>query len=288
MDLSIIITSHNTKELLLRCLTSLYQWLEKGKVTFEIIVVENASTDGTVEMVEKSFPKVILLKSKTNEGFGKSNNQGIKKAKAERILLLNSDTEIQERAIEKLLLFSEAHGNDFVGPKLLNPDGTPQTSCGPFFSLPVVFAMLFLKGDRLGLTRWSPGTIQKVDWVSGACIMGATSLFLDGLLFDEGIFMYMEEIDLLYRARKKGHSVYFLPEANVVHVGSGSSKDKRKSPILNIYKGLQIFYKKHYPGWQMPVLKGMLQCKALLGILAGILTGNKELKNTYEEAIGMV
>jgi len=115
--------------------------------------------------------------------------------------------------------------------------------------------------------------------------MASKKTFLDGLLFDERIFMYMDEIDLLYRAKMKGYAVYFCPKAKVIHVGSGSSPDKRKTPILNIYKGLQLFYEKHHPGWRTVILKGMLQCKALLGIFVGILMGNRELKHTYEEAI---
>ena len=111
---------------------------------------------------------------------------------------------------------------------------------------------------------------------------------MDGLLFDEDIFMYMDEIDLLFRAKKKGYTVYFYPEANVMHIGSGSSIDKRKAPILNIFRGFQLFYGKHYPGWQMSILRSMLQCKAFLGIIIGLITQNRELKTTYEEALRLV
>jgi len=288
MDVSIIITSRNTKELLYRCLLSIYESVKTATFSFEIIVVDNASTDGSTEMMRSKFPKVIVTKNKTNVGFGKANNQGIIKSKGHFILLLNSDTEVFPEAISNLYRFSRSHTNCFVGPKLINPDRSVQTSCGPFFSLPVVFAILFLKGDVLGITRWSPDRIKKVDWVSGACLMASKKTFLDGLLFDEDIFMYMDEIDLLYRARKKGYDVYFYPETRAIHIGSGSSVDKQKSPILNIYRGLQLFYTKHNPGWQMPILKGMLQCKALMGIIIGILTGNRKLKNIYEEAIRLV
>jgi len=288
MDLSIIIVSHNTKGLLGRCLTSVYHTLQKQDFSFEVIVVDNASTDGSVEMIRKQFRSVILIKNKTNEGFGKANNRGIRKSIGTQTLLLNSDTEVMPGTIQKLFAFIRTHKDSFVGPKLLNPDGSDQSSCGPFFSLPVVFAILFLKGDVLGVTRWSPNELKKVDWVSGACLMASKKSFSDGLFFDEDIFMYMDEIDLLYRAQKKGYSVYFYPEAQVMHIGSGSSPDKRKIPILNIYRGLLLFYKKHYPGWQLPILRGMLQCKALMGILIGTLLGRKELKNTYEEAIRLV
>src|SRR4030042_1254966 len=118
--------------------------------------------------------------------------------------LEGSDIRYEIIGIEKRYRFSVRKPNAFIGGKLFNSDRTPQSSCGPFFSLPVVFAALFLRGDRIGLTRYSPNKPRRVDWISGACIMAPKKLFLDGLLFDEKIFMYMEEIDLLYRAKKKG------------------------------------------------------------------------------------
>ena len=288
MDLSIIITNYNTRELLSSCLTSLYRTLEHVDFSFEIIVVDNASVDRSAEMIQKTYPKVLIIKNKTNLGFGKANNQGIRKSTGAYILLLNSDTEARGDAIQKLLLFSRRHPSSFVGPKLLNIDGSDQTSCGPFFSLPVVFAVLFLKGDVLGITRWSPRVTKKVDWVSGACLIAPRKLFFDDLFFDESIFMYMDEIDLLYRAKKKGYAVYFYPESRVVHVGSGSSINRRKGPILSIYRGFMQFYQKFYPASCVRVLRRMLQCKAFIGIILGICTGNKELKNTYEEAFKLV
>lgn len=288
MDLSIIIISHNTKQLISNCLTSIYRTLEASSLSFEVIVVDNASTDGTRVMVAKDFPKVMLLNNTKNVGFGKANNQGIEKCKGEFVLLLNSDTEVQPGAIQSLVAFAKDHPKSFVGPKLLNPDHSPQTSCGPFFTLPMVFAILFLKGDFLGITRWSPKATKKVDWVSGACLIASKKAFLDGLFFDEEIFMYMDEIDLLYRARKKGYEAYFYPKSEVMHVGSGSSIDKRKGPILNIFQGFQLFYQKHYPSWQSSILRFMLQCKAVLGILYGSITGKREVRETYEEALRLV
>jgi hypothetical protein len=251
-------------------------------------MVDNASTDGAVQAVKKTYPQVIVLQNKENVGFGKANNQAIRISKGEAILLLNSDTKVTEGAVDALYKFVQNHPRSVVGPKLLNLDGSEQTSCGPFFTLPVVFLMLFCKGDALELTRWSPVEVTKVGWVSGACLMASKELFLDGLLFDEKIFMYMDEIDLLYRAKKKGYTVYFMPEASVYHVGSGSSKDKRKTPILNIYKGLMAFYQKHYASWELPILKGMLQSKARIGMWYGSVFRKKDVQETYEEALTLV
>jgi len=246
------------------------------------------STDGTRQMLKNKFPKVKAVLNRKNVGFGRANNQGMRMAKGEFILLLNSDTVVVDNAIGKLVAFGRQHPNAFIGPKLLNADHTPQTSCGPFFSLPVVFATLFLKGDALGLTRWSPMRTRKVDWVSGACILAPRRVFLDDLLFDEHIFMYMEEIDLLYRAKTAGHDVYFYPHALIVHIGSGSSSDKRKGPVLNIYRGFAYFYAKHHPGWRLATLRGMLKMKAAVSWMIGMLLGNEYLRDTYAEAFQLV
>ena len=284
MDLSIIVVSFNTKKLLDDCLSSVFRSLRGTKVSFEVIVVDNVSTDGTRQMLTKKYPKVRTILKKENVGFGRGNNQGIKEAHGEYTFLLNSDTIILGRAIEKLLSFARLHPRSFVGPKLLNRDRSSQTSCGAFFSLPVVFASLFLKGDHIGLTRWSPDSVRRVDWVSGAALMGPRRLFLDGLLFDERIFMYMEEVDLLYRARQKGYKALFYPHATIIHLGSGSSTNKRKGPILNIYRGLKYFYAKYHAPWKVRILLLLLKTKAAIAWSIGVITGSSYLKETYAEA----
>jgi hypothetical protein len=288
MDLSIVIVSFNTADLTRDCLTSIYKHLGKSDLTFEVIVVDNVSTDGTREMLAQKFSQVRTILNGKNVGFGIANNQGIRKAKGTYVLLLNSDTILLDDSLAGMLTFAKAHPDSFVGPKLLNPDYTPQTSCGPFFSLPVVFAVLFLKGDRLGLTRWSPDATRPVDWLSGACILGPRKLFMDGLLFDEKIFMYMEEVDLLYRARMRGYKTYFYHACRIIHLGGGSSTNKRKGPVLNIYKGFTYFYRKHYGRGQLGWLRGMLKLKALVAWGMGIVFGKQYLKETYAEAYHLV
>ena len=288
MDLSVIIVSFNTKKLLDDCLASLFKSLRGESLQVEVIVVDNVSTDGTREMLAKKYPKVVTILNNENIGFGRANNQGIRKAKGEYILLLNSDTLIPNHAITKLYEFTKKHPRSFVGPKLLNMNRTPQTSCGPFFSLPVVFAALFLKGDVIGLTRSSPRKTRRVDWISGACIMAAKKLFMDDLLFDEKIFMYMEEIDLLMRAKKKGYGTYFYAGSPIIHLGGRSSVNKRTGPVLNIYKGLLYVYNKHCSKRAFIALKFLLRLKALLLIGLGVITGSRYLKTTYAEALKLV
>jgi hypothetical protein len=197
MNLSIIIPSFNTKELLDQCLASIFASVKPNPFSFEVIVVDNSSSDGSVELVKKKYPLVLLLQNKTNLGYGKANNIAMKKARGEYILLLNSDCIVKDKAIENLLNFA-SHKHGFVGGKLFNEDGSEQASCGPFYTLPVVFFMLFFKGDQYHMTRYSPNFSRVVDWVSGACLMGRKEYFVSVGLFDESIFMYMEEIDLLF------------------------------------------------------------------------------------------
>lgn len=288
LDLSIIIVSFNTKKLTEECLSSVIRSLKEAKLTWEIILVDNVSTDGTREMLKKKFPMVRTVLNDENVGFGKGNNQGIRMSKGEYILLLNSDTIVLNNSIGKLVSYGRQHPNAFIGPKLLNPDRSPQSSCGPFFSLPVVFASLFLKGDYIGLTRWSPTRARKVDWVSGACILAPKKLFMQDLLFDEKIFMYMEEIDLLMRARKKGYPTYFYPRSLIVHLGAASSTNKRKGPVLNIYRGFLYLYRKHGSPVGLWLVRAMLKIKAVLAWVVGAVLGKEMLKETYAEAYKMV
>ena len=288
VDVSIIIVSFNTKKLTEECLASVIRSLKEAKLTWEIILVDNVSTDGTREMLKKKFPMVRTVFNDENVGFGKGNNQGIRMSKGEYILLLNSDTVVLNNSIGKLVSYGRQHPNAFIGPKLLNPDRSPQSSCGPFFSLPVIFASLFLKGDYIGLTRWSPNRARKVDWVSGACILAPKKLFMQDLLFDEKIFMYMEEIDLLMRARKKGYPTYFYPRSLIVHLGAASSTNKRKGPVLNIYRGFLYLYRKHGSPMSLWLVRAMLKIKAVLAWMIGAVLGKDTLKETYAEAYKMV
>ncbi len=287
MDLSIIIPSFNTKDLLDRCLSSIYSSTGNKKFSFEVIVVDNASDDGTKALLNKKYPRVVKIFNRENLGFGKANNQGIQKAKGKYILLLNSDIKVIDGAIENLWRFATSQENIFAGGKLINENGSPQASAGPFYTLPVVFTMLFCKGDQLGITRSSPEQIQEVDWVSGACLMGQKSSFIDVGLFDEEIFMYMEEIEFLFRAKKKGYKTFCCPDARFIHSGAGSSGNQR-TPIVNIYRGLLYFFRKHRSVFAYIIVQYMLKAKALAAIVLGRIMGRKELYTLYEEAFRLV
>ncbi len=287
MDLSIIIVSYNTSQITKDCIESVILSLEDSQIKYEIVVIDNDSSDDSVEqlkILKTKYKQILLLESDKNIGFGPANNLGVKKSKGDYILLLNSDTVVLNHAIEKLLEFTKSNPKaHFVGGKLLNKDMTPQASAAPFYSLPVVFAALFLKGDYWGLTRNSPSKTCKVDWVSGACILTKKEYFgkLDG--FDEDVFLYMEEVDLLYRAKQLGFNTYFFPDAQFIHIGFASSGNRSK-PIVQVFKGFQYLYKKHYSPTSQTLLKTMLQLKVAISLFIGRVAKNKYLINTYEEA----
>jgi len=289
-ELSIIVLSYNTAKVTLDCLNSIVRSIANPE--YEIIVVDNNSKDNSVAQIKKIYqnnPKLRLIESRENLGFGKANNLAVKQAKGKYVLLLNSDVVVLDNAIDKLLGFYKQNEKmiDFLGGKLLNVDMSNQPSCGPFYTLPVIFGALFLRGDYWGLTRYSPDYLKRVDWVSGACIMTKKEHYLKLGGFDESIFMYMEEIDLLYRASKMNFRTYFYPEARFIHIGFASSGGK-SSPIINVYRGFLYLYKKHFGGPALFFLKILLKFKALIAILIGKLTNKSYLLETYEKAYKLV
>lgn len=287
IDLSIIVISYNTKTTTLNCLKSIIESLKSTELTYENVVVDNASTDGSQQAIlnlKSEISNLILIRNKGNVGFAKANNQAVKQAKGDYILLLNSDIVVLDDAIIKLYKFIEQNKQvGFVGGKLFNANMSLQASAAPFYTLPVIFGALFLKGDHWGLTRSSPNKTVKTDWVSGACIMTKKEYYGKVGGFDKGIFMYMDEVDLLYRAAKQGFSTYFYPGARFIHLGSASSQG-RTQPILQVYRGFLYFYRKHYGHLALFCLKIMLQLKAVVSLVIGYVTNNSYLKKTYEEA----
>lgn len=293
LDLSIVIVSYNTKKILNDCLTSIKRSLTASPIKYEIIVVDNGSTDGSQQLlgVLAKNPKnnLIYKESKKNLGFGRGTNLGVSLARGKYVLLLNSDVIVLNRSIEKLYRFYLKNEKiiSFLGPKLYNQDLTPQTSVCRFFTLPVVFATLLLKGDYWGLTRSSPNKFCQVEWITGACIITTKKIYQGLGGFDEDIFMYMEEVDLLYRAKKMGLNAFFYPNSQMIHLGSASSNG-RTYPILQVYKGFLFFYKKHYSNLSLFFLKIILKIKALISFLIGRINGNHYLSKTYEQAYKLV
>lgn len=311
--LSINMVSYNTRDITIQALRSIdrsirLSWLSPHPETdIELILVDNASTDGTVEAVQKisielSY-EVVILPQHTNLGFGRGHNLAAHSSRAEYLLLLNTDIVVREDALVKLFTFyltrnppmtfstsltydRSGYRIHFVGPKLLNQDFTPQPSCGPYYGLGTIFAALFLKGDYWGLTRSSPTKLTRVDWVSGAAIMCKKEFFTTLGGFDEQIFMYMEEIELLHRAEKKGMTTWFYPGARLIHIGSASSD--KTYPIIQVYRGFWYLYTKHHNALERHLVQYMLRAKAYIAIGLGKVLRKPTLVDTYVQALEII
>lgn len=287
IKLSIIILSYNTKELTLRCIKSIInqykKHLENGD--FEIIIVDNASSDDTVESLKKETKEsknIFIIENNENLGFSKGNNLGAKKTRGEYILFLNSDTEVLDDGFLRMIKFlSENRQIGILGGKLKNFDGSIQKSAGKFYNLKNVFLML-IGLERFRLLRESLTRDKKVDWVSGGCMMTRTDLFKKIGGFDENFFMYLEDMEICFKAKLNGFLTYFYPSVSILHKELGSSN--KSFAIINIYKGLLYFYKKYKPYWQYLILLFLLKAKAWCVIAIGKLLKNIYLTQTYEKA----
>jgi len=282
-DLSIIIVNYNTGKLLSDCLASIFRFTHK--VSFEVIVIDNGSTDDTLRQLKPFRKRLKLIRNKTNLGFAKANNQGIRLAQSAHLLLLNSDTKITDDAIGTLYEQAVSRQSAIAGPRLLNADGSPQSSTAPFYSLPVTAFSLF-GGDRF--LRRSPARQAKVDWLSGACFLIDRRLIDKIGLLDENFFMYIEEMEFCYRAKKAGFATWYFPEAAVLHLVRGSSPEGKQKIILWIYQGLLYFYQKHFAAPRLIMLKSLLRAKAALAWFFGYLAGNDYLIKTYGKAFWLV
>lgn len=288
MNLSIVILSYNTPELMKDCVNSLENFYKKefAEKKIEVIIVDNKSEKENFEKIEKfakskSFIKFIA--NSENVGFGKGCNLGASKALAPYVLFLNSDTEVLDgNLLEMSEFLDKNHDIGILGGKILNFNGVPQVSAGKFYNL-FNFFMMILGGERFGLLRKSPEKTEKADWVSGAFMMVNKKMFdlIGG--FDKNIFMYMEDMELSFRARKKGILTYFYSGTKIKHKEYGSSN--RGFAIINIYKGILYFYKKYKSGSEYSIVKICLFTKAMLIYLLGKLSNNSYYVKTYGEAL---
>lgn len=254
MELSIIIVSWNTKDLLRDCLHSVYE--EIRGLEAEVFVVDNNSPDQSALMVGEEFPWVKLLANKSNRGFAAANNQAFILAAGRKILLLNPDTKVRPNSLKALVQFLDQNPSaGVVAPQLLNTDGSIQRSCRSF---PTFLNMSY---ELLGLSRlfpnvhrfrhykmldWNHDDQRQVDQPEGACLMVRREVLDQVGTLDEGFFMLFEEVDWCYRIKQAGWQIWFLPSAQVVHHYGQSIKQVKSSMILSSHRGLYRFWRKHY------------------------------------------
>lgn len=263
MKLSIIIVNYKTYELTKQTIDSVFR--QDVNFEYEIILVDNSSRDGSIEKIQSDFKNIIyqetlkLIINDSNLGFSKANNIGIKNSIGEYILLLNSDTKLDENCLQKCM----DHMNEDIGAlgcKIILPDGKLDHACKRGFPTPSASLYYLLGLDKKNPAKYGQydalyldeNDIGEVDALMGAFMLMPKSVLNEIGLLDETFFMYGEDIDLCYRIKEAGYKIVYYPETKIIHYKGGSSseksKPKRRNPktIYDFHDAMWIFYKKHY------------------------------------------
>lgn len=255
MKLSVIIVNYNVRFFLDQCLRSVFKALKN--ISSEVFVVDNNSLDGSISMIRKNFPDVKLIRNNENYGFSRANNQAIKKAGGEYILLLNPDTMVEEFTFEKCIRFMDEHKDaGALGVRLIDGKGrflpeskrslpTPGVAFFKIFGLTRLFSKSKLFG-KYNLGYLNPEETHKVDVLPGAFMFLRMSALDKTGLLDENFFMYGEDIDLSYRLKKAGFSNYYYPGTTIIHYKGESTRKSSINYVVQFYKSMKIFAKKHF------------------------------------------
>jgi GT2 family glycosyltransferase/lipopolysaccharide/colanic/teichoic acid biosynthesis glycosyltransferase len=266
-DISIIIVNYNVKAFIEQCLMAIER--AKRDLKLEIFVVDNASVDGSQAMIKKRFPHVHLIENKKNIGFSRANNQALRKAKGEYVLILNPDTLIQEDTLSVLKDYLDEHQDaGAVGCKLINPDGSYQVASRRSFPYPWVafsrilgLSKIFPKSKLFGrynMTYLDPDEHCELDVLPGSLIFARRKALEDIDYFDEDYFMYGEDIDLCYRIKKQGWNIYYTPATKAIHYKGESTKKSDLSFVSNFYSAMLIFMNKHLKSHYSLILRMIL------------------------------
>ncbi len=282
MNLSYIIVTYNSADFIGDCLNSIARQ-KSNEITSEVILIDNASKDSTVEIVRNKFPQVILRENRENVGFATAVNQAFSLSKGENVLLLNPDTILKDNFTGKLLAFTNRTPDASVtGVKIVDENNKHQPSSWKKISLLTTIAETLLPYNiSINLVTEKPNKPTKVENVSGACMLVRRDALerLNGL--DTRFFLYYEEIDFCLRAQQKGYSVYYNPDIEVVHFAAKSSSNDREAFFFNLYHNKLLFIRKHYsyPFYIVVfilVLIGLL-LRAAVSFIAGCLSFRKHL-----------
>ena len=263
-----VVVSYNTRQLLRICLKAIH--LQSPS---EVVVIDNASVDGSGEMVEAEFPGVTLLRNGTNMGYGAAANRAISICSADYILLLNSDAFLQPGSLRQLSAYLDQNPRTAIaGPRLVNLDGTLQASCFPF---PTPLDVLLDVSNSYRVLRrvpvlrdhvlrtWAHAKAHRVPWVLGAALAIRREALEEVGGFDESFFMYFEEVDLCYRLSKLGWQVDFAPVTDILHVGGASTQQVRSDMAIQLFSSLAHFYSRHYSRTRLVELALLLKLVAL-------------------------
>ena len=252
MDISISIVNYNTKGLLKICLESIFRNL-KNDLKYEVIVADNNSADESLKLAKTFFTSVRYIENKMNLGFAKATNQTIRISQARYILLLNPDTEVIDGAIQRMYAFMEECGDiGILGSKLIMPGNIIHMNCSPYpwllFLLENPLNLFRLPRwirERIALSRWDYASVRDVDWLLGSCLMVRKEVFDKIGLLDERFFMYTEDMELCYRAKKSGFRITYMPNAEILHHQniSGSKEFGDKKRIIEYISVQKLFSK---------------------------------------------
>lgn len=237
MIASIIIVNWNSKEFLKGCLSSI-----PGDTSHEVIIVDNASSDGSCDFIEKNFPDVRLIRNNMNKGFAAGCNQGAGIARGRYLFFLNPDTIMEKDSIKKLIDFAETkEWLGAVGPRLIGRDGRAQNSVRRF---PTISRALMGRKERL-VKQLSDKEPSSVEQVSGAAFLIKKDLWRDVGGMDERFFMFYEEVDLCRRLKDLGYNIYYLPAARIIHLGGGSRHKDSEAVKRYSRKSMILYFQKY-------------------------------------------
>ena len=280
MDLSVVIVSYNTRELLLQTLRSVYQ--ASHSCSFEVFVVDNASSDGSAEETAGLFPDVRVIRNAENRGFAHANNQAIEAATGRYVLLLNSDTVVLDDTFDMMIEFLDAHPQvGAAGCKVIKPDGTLDLACRRSFPTPMNSLYQALKLDKLrpksprfasyNLTYLDENDIYPVDCLVGAFMMVRRAAIERVGMLDDRFFMYGEDIDWCYRIKQAGWEIWYYPKTTIIHYKGASSRKQKVRMILEFHRAMYLYYAKHHAEHTFFVINGLIylgiavRCLMVLG-----------------------
>lgn len=290
MDLSIIIVSYNSLKFIKNCIESLFFSIgslegkeNKNKITWELIIVDNGSSDGSIEYLKKlelESDWISVIEMGENRGFCSASNIGTERARGEFLLFLNPDTKFIQKGLDNLIKFYDEESKGIkvgiIGAKLLNFDNSLQYNCRSFPTLARQFYesyflhRLFKKSRVFGsyfLSNWDHKSVRKVDWLSGAFMFSKREFFIQAGSFDEDYFMYSEDADLCLRMHMSGYKHYYYPYFAVQHSDSGIASRDKATREVGIWKSRRLYFKKNYSLFHALVLS----CLYFFGVINRIL-----------------
>ncbi len=268
VDCSILLVTYQSAAYLPRCLDAIGR--STHDVSYEIVVVDNASTDDTVEVLRQRFPQARVLSNPENLGFGSAANRAAREATGRHLLFLNPDTEMQDRALDRAVSFLDAQPDvGIVGARVLNPDGTLQRACRRSIPTPSV---AFFQISGLGrvwrnhssagaynLERLDPSRTCDVGAVSGAFLLIRREAWERTGGFDERYFLYGEDLDLCLAVARLGYRVVYFPEAVVIHHKGASSRQARRRANHEFHRAMRLFHDKHFAPGLFPPMNWLIR-----------------------------